>query len=315
MRPPKRAVLTAGALIFFWAGPAGPSEAHAQTQDQRIAWAPKPAELPPYVEPHRPLWRLSEILAEHAGQESWSMTVVDDALLKAQYISMPPGERTPTRFYADNRAWWIVQQGQIRFEIEGQEPFIASHGFLVQVPYRVPFSMETVGDEPSLRFEVTVAGASLLYPEDETPEPVEGMEFVRIRVGDQAGSYDEQNRPYLDFQTEIVEGRGRGGAFVQDDRGFANVIRGMAQPLPPETSVGHFHLDYPEFWFILEGEINYLIEGVGLITGEQGDIVYVPPGRYHRATSGGDGMSTRLAINGYPAGLHNWPPPAADNDR
>lgn len=304
------AAAAASAWLVLGALPVAQQQLFAQGRGQQvILLAPKPTALTPYVEPHRPHWKLSEILAMHAGRNSWSLTVVDDNLLKAQYISMAPGQRTPTKLYADNRAWWVIQDGRIRFTIEGQEPFIATRGFLVQVPYRVPFSMETVGDEPSLRFEVTVAGASVLYPLNETPEPVEGVEFVRTRRGDPPGTYDDRNRPYLDFIGEIVQGGGRGGAFVSDDRGFANVIRGRGGPPPPDTDVGHFHLDYGEFWFILEGQIDYLIEGVPFLSAHQGDVVYVPPGRYHRATAGGEGMATRLAINGYPRGLHNWPAP------
>jgi len=302
-------LLTLTVLASCWVG-----RAEAAQPQQTIAWAPKPAELTPYAEPHRPIWKLSEILADHAGQQSWSVTVVDDRHLKAEYISMAPGESTPAMFYADNRAWWVVQDGQIRFTIDGQEPFVASKGFLVQVPYRVPFSMETVGDAPSLRFEVTVAGASVLYPVDQAfePEPVEGVRYTRIRAPGR-GAYDEANRPYLDFLGEIVNGTRRGGAFVTDDRGFANIIRGRGAPPPPDTDVGHFHLDYGEFWFILEGQIDYLIEGVPFFSAHQGDVVYVPKGRFHRATYGGEGMATRLAINGYPDGLHNWMPPGSDD--
>ena len=36
-------------------------------------------------------------------------------------------------------------RGQIRFHIQGQEPFVASKGWLVQVPYRNVYWMETVG--------------------------------------------------------------------------------------------------------------------------------------------------------------------------
>ena len=72
------------------------------------------SKLTPYTAPHKPHWKLSEILAQHAGKQNWSLTVVDDAHLKAQYISMAPSESTPTKFYADNPAWWVVQDGQIR---------------------------------------------------------------------------------------------------------------------------------------------------------------------------------------------------------
>src|SRR5688500_3232671 len=179
----------------------------AQGRGQIIALAPKPAQLTPYVAPHKPHWKLSEILAQNAGKQSWSLTVVDDDHLKAEYIQMAPGESTPTKFYADNPAWWVVQDGQIRFTIDGQEPFVTSKGYLVQVPYRIPFRMETVGDKPSLRFEVTVAGASALYPAaaDYKPEPKAGVQYVPIRFTGR-GSYSEQNRPYLDFMGQVVNG-------------------------------------------------------------------------------------------------------------
>jgi len=32
------------------------------------------------------------------------------------------------------REWWAVQDGQIRFSIDGQAPFVASKGYLVYVP-------------------------------------------------------------------------------------------------------------------------------------------------------------------------------------
>jgi mannose-6-phosphate isomerase-like protein (cupin superfamily) len=298
----KRTIVLGSAFLML-SGALQMTQTGAAQGRQTLALVPKPAELTPYTAPHKPHWKLTEILAQQAGKPSWSLTIVDDPHLKAQYISMAPGESTPTKFYADNPAWWVVQDGQIRFTIDGQEPFVASKGFLVQVPYRVPFKMETVGDKPSLRFEVTIAGASELYPADGKPQPMNGVQYTPVRFSGR-GAYTEQTRPYLDFN-QVVSGAARGGAFVSDDRGFANIIRGRAQARQPDTARGHFHLDYAEFWFILEGQIDYLIEGLPFFSAQQGDIVYVPKGRFHRASHGGEGMSTRLAINGYPQGLHN----------
>ena len=73
----------------------------------------------------KPVWRLPEILAAHKGQTDWTQPIVSDNYLHADYISMGPGKSTPRRFNADTREWWIIQDGQIRFTIEGQEPFVA----------------------------------------------------------------------------------------------------------------------------------------------------------------------------------------------
>ncbi|MBV8906712.1 MAG: hypothetical protein JOZ22_23980 [Acidobacteriia bacterium] len=37
---------------------------------------------------------------------------------------MGPGVKTPRRCHPDTCAWWIVQDGQTRFHIEGQEPLL-----------------------------------------------------------------------------------------------------------------------------------------------------------------------------------------------
>ena len=42
---------------------------------------------------------------------------------------------------------------------------------------------------------------------------------------------------------------------------------------------------------------------------DQGDIVYVPKQRWHLASLAGDGMSARLAMNGYPDLAHSFDAP------
>ncbi len=180
---------------------------------------------------------------------------------------------------------------------------LVQHSFLVQVPYRTPYQLETVGDDASLRLEVMVAGASTLYPRGETPVPVAGKEFIEVTLPGR-GRYDENNRPYLDFLGDVVRDGRRPGMFVRDDRLMAVPIRGQGIPRPPDTDRGHMHIDYGELWFILEGKADYLLEGVPFFTAGEGDVVYVPAGRFHRPTFGGNGMSTRIGINGFHSGVH-----------
>ena len=181
-----------------------PIALHGQEPSQIEVWTPLPAKPNPFVPPHKAWTKLSEVLAKHKGQQNWSELIVDDNLFHGEYISMAPGAKTPRRFHQDNRAFWIVQDGQIRFTIEGQEPFVATKGFLVQVPKRLVYSMETVGDTPSLRFEVLMANAQTMYPADETPPPTPGIRFEKTRVASSKGSYDEANVPYIDYNLTIA---------------------------------------------------------------------------------------------------------------
>jgi hypothetical protein len=103
----------------------------------------------------------------------------------------------------------------MRVNIEGQQPFVAKKGFLVQAASRLAYSMETVGNEPVLRFDVRPAGEMPSYPIDETPTPAKGWTFIQSRITDTA-SYDRYNRPYLDFLKDVVEANAGSSNFVWD---------------------------------------------------------------------------------------------------
>src|SRR5687768_7790325 len=134
------AAVTGLVLVLMMSGREG--AVHGQESAQLEVWTPMPVKPAPFVPPHKAWTRLSDVLAKHKGQQNWSELIVDDNLFHGEYISMAPGAKTPRRFHQDNRAFWIVQDGQIRFTIEGQEPFVATKGFLVHVPKRLVYSME-----------------------------------------------------------------------------------------------------------------------------------------------------------------------------
>jgi len=280
----------------------------AQQPRETLAWAPQPVVPATWVAPNKPIWKLADLLTDHKGQANWKQVVVDDNLLHAEYISMAPGTKTPRMFRADTRTWWIVQDGQIRFTIEGQEPFVATKGYMVQVPYRNVFSMETVGDKPSLRLEVNIAGAQTLYPIDETPAAMPGINFVKVRISGK-GKYDAKSKPFIDF-ANVVNGTEKQTRFIADDRAVANIIRGdpKTQRPAPDADKGHFHEESAEFWMVLEGKIEYKIGSLPIFLADQGDIVYAPKQNWHRARFGGTEMATRLAMNGYQDLLHDYQP-------
>lgn len=288
----------------------------AAQQAPVLAWTPKPAALTPYTGPHRPHTRLSEVLAAHRGEASWRQVVVDDKHMVGAWVQAAPGERPKPRMFADHRYALIVWDGELRVSIEGQAPFVARKGFMVQVPYRTPYSIETVGDRPALYFETYPQSSATLYPVAETPPPAPpGTTWYRARLMGR-DTYERQqlpgqpwrSRPYWDFFGNLDTVLGATRTVVGDDRMVVNIIRGKGVPRQPDTVKGHFHLEYAEFWLIAEGKVSYLIEGMPYFEAEPGDIVYVPPGRFHRAQWAGDGLSTRIAVNGYVGGSHHYDP-------
>ena len=308
------AALVLGGLAL--AGLALPAPAQEAGAPAWYAWSPKPDILPPYKAPNRPVWRLAALLAAHRGQKSWSQEIIRTDRYSAKWIQMAPGERTPALFYGDDRVFWVVWGGQIRFTIAGQKPFIASKGFLVQVPQRVAYSMETVGERPSLRFELTHAGILPVYPADNgeakpaDPHDRLGTRYIKVSYPTPPDPYDEVNWPYVDFFKDVVAAHPteapKHHLVMADEANMANIIRGPGVPTPSPGNRGHFHLENEEFWFILEGKCDYLIEGVGLFTADAGDVVLVPPGRFHRASWAAGQMDTRLSFNIQPYLFHNF---------
>jgi quercetin dioxygenase-like cupin family protein len=197
-------------------------------------------------------------------------------------------------------------QGQIRFEIEGQAPFVATKGSMVQVPMQTIYSMEVVGDQSALRFEVNIAKAKTLYPKEVEPPEVSGIRWIPARLNRKPAPYDRGNQPHVNlyelYKSPVNDLR----RFVNDDRAAANIIYGYEKNLPPldPNFRGHYHPECAEFWLILAGQIRYPIENVGVIIAEEGDVVYVPPFTFHAPRFYGPGPSCRLATNGYPNIAH-----------
>jgi len=293
------------ALMAVLAGPA----LAQQAGEVWYAWSPKPDKLPPYGK-NKPVTRLPAVLAKHKSQARWSEQVILTKRYNAKWIQAAPGDKLPTMYWGDDRVVWVVWGGQIRFTIEGQQPFVASKGFLVQVPQRVRYSMETIGATPSLRFEVTHAGILPLYAGDK-PKPADtaGNHYMKISTPTQPDKYDAINRPYRDFFKEAADPSHdpQDHFVVKDEANMVNIIRGHGVPTPPPTNRGHFHIGDDEFWITLEGSCEFLIEDAGFFSANAGDVVFVPPGRYHRASWAGDGMSTRLSFNVSANLFHNFP--------
>ena len=213
--------------------------------------APKRTGAGKYVAPHKPVTRLAALKSKHAGHPAWREIIVDDDALHAEYISSAPGESLSKRFHPDTRAWWVVMDGDIRFEFEGQQAFVAHKGSIVQVPKQTMFTLQTTGDKPSLRFEVNIANAATLFPNDAEPPKMTGFDFVPIRLQRQPAPYGEANKPMVTFDELAQNPVYTGGLYVKpvvtDDRAHSTFIYGLEKNLPPPNPAnrGHYHTSTP----------------------------------------------------------------------
>jgi len=285
-----------------------PVAAQTQSPVPTAAWAPKPIVLTPYPPGHTPWVKLADIKAKHAGTSTWREPVVDDGRLTGEYESAAPGTKVETRFHPDTREWFAIVEGEVRVNIEGQAPFTATRGSLVDIPRQTMYSLETIGETPSLRFVVNVVRAKTLFPRDgaeATPPaaaPPAGMAWTPITLNRNPGQYDQFNQPHVNIHEAASRNdKYSGGRFVRDDKSEMLIIYGYEKNLPPldPADKGHFHPESAEFWLVFAGQIRYAFEGQQPFVAGEGDVVYVPAGTWHAARFTGDRPACRLSITEY----------------
>ena len=275
--------------------------------------SPKPSTMTPYTAPNRPHWKISDVHAMHKGEANFVQPIIRNKDQEADYISMAPGEKTKMKMWPDDRIVFIVREGALKVSIDGYEPFTATKGFMVNVPFRHMYTLESVGTVPALRFEVRQVGSTPIYPADGTPDPVKGMTYVKVTNLTGPSKEKESNPIYVDYDKEFLgTEKAYGGKFVWDDHFTSNILRGKAQKeVPPDTEKGHFHIGWTEFWMVMEGSIGIKIEGVPYFKTEPGDIITAAQGRWHRAGNDPSApWSTRIPFNPRPPILHNFEAPA-----
>ena len=285
---------------------AQPSHAQDQRPVPTAVWAPKPAQPPPYTPGIRPWTKLSDLEAKHKGEANWREMIVDDGRLTGEYVASAPGAKVPKRLHPDTREWFAVVEGEVRVEIEGQQPFTATRGSIVNIPRQTIYSLETSGDKPSLRFHVNVARAKTLFPRDSeeapAPLPPSGSSWVPATLNRTAGVYDQFNQPTVNIHEAASKNdKYAGGRFVRDDKSEMLIIYGSEKNLPPldPNDKGHFHAESAEFWLVFTGRIRYALEGQQPFVASEGDIVYVPAGTWHATRFSGTEPACRLSITEY----------------
>jgi CMP-N-acetylneuraminic acid synthetase/quercetin dioxygenase-like cupin family protein len=70
----------------------------------------------------------------------------------------------------------------------------------------------------------------------------------------------------------------------------------LIHQLPGEGNRNHYHPDWNEWWYIVDGKWEWDIEGKKVVV-EKDDVVFIPKGKVHHITAGGDKPAIRLAVS------------------
>jgi mannose-6-phosphate isomerase-like protein (cupin superfamily) len=288
-------------------------------QENKVFYYPKPLARTPYQAPMKPVTRLADLKAKHRGEASWRERVIDDGNSLAFMVQEPAGTKYERRLFPDSPAWWAVIEGRIHFEIEKAdgsfETVDASKGSYVFVPERMLHSLEVVGGEPAIRFEVTLAVATPVF-EKRPEKPTPGIEYLPVRlstgpnpldVPDPAGKPWPVHFNVYELMKQNANRRNWTQEAIRKNRARGNLICGQAGEPAEAGNRGHFHSDFAEFWVVMLGELRWTFEGdeKNAIVARQGDIIYAPPKTFHSPQFWGkEGLNCRLTSSTYPSANH-----------
>jgi mannose-6-phosphate isomerase-like protein (cupin superfamily) len=278
----------------------------------RVYWFPKPVRPAPFDSPMKPLTRLADLKAKHWGQSNWSEEVIADRNSRAWVISAAPGSKVARHLHPDAPEWWVIQEGRIRFDIDGQI-IEARKGSYVYAPERSLHSLEVTGDTPAIRFEVTLRDTTPVFAA--RPEGVGNGEIayipVRLQGGPNPTDVPSVKPDRIHVNIEDLEAVHKGQSSWTEpaqrkNRVRGNFIYGHAKDNPPHKpgDRGHFHADFAEFWIVLRGRLQWTLEGLAPFIAGEGDIVYAPPNTFHIPEFYGEGPSCRLTSSTYPSANH-----------
>ena len=101
--------------------------------------------------------RIEEI-KKAKGAPPWVEKLVVNDQVVGTLICQPPGHETDRHYHLTDE-WWIVLEGEIDWEIEGQsEPVRARAGDFVLVPARHFHHIRPRGTQPTIRLAITPPG-------------------------------------------------------------------------------------------------------------------------------------------------------------
>ena len=95
---------------------------------------------------------------------------------------------------------------------------------------------------------------------------------------------------------KIIEINGRSSSWSHTLVNSASNCATLIAQLPGEGNRLHYHADWNEWWFIIEGEWEWNIEGKKIVVGK-GDFIFIEQGKKHKITAIGNQMAIRIAVS------------------
>ena len=98
---------------------------------------------------------VEDVVAAH-GEPPWVVRLVQTNEVAATLICTPKGNSSRRHRHLNDDEFWIVMGGELRWEIEGEEPRLAKNGDIIRAPKGKAHNIVTVSEEPALRLAISI---------------------------------------------------------------------------------------------------------------------------------------------------------------
>ena len=134
------------------------------------------------------------------------------------------------------------------------------------------------------------------YYKDSSDDHTEvDVESILIKDGVIINDLTSANREVINF-FDILDEKGVTKSWSKRVIDTENNSATVIAQLPGEGNRLHYHPNWNEWWYIIDGEWEWEIEGKKKIV-KKGDVVFMQKGRKHKITAAGNKIAIRLAVS------------------
>jgi mannose-6-phosphate isomerase-like protein (cupin superfamily) len=225
-----------------------------------------------------------EIMARHGEGERWAERLIEDGRNRAVWISGPPGTPPDPHIHPDFNEWWIALDGSTQWQIGQYEPVRSSWGDVIMAPAGYCHIIEPKEGVQAIRFGVTHPNSN---------HDIKGIAPCRYLPVDEG-----QSSPNL-IHTKLKDVVSRNGSdsnwtevIVSDDRNYGTYIHEIVGT----SSDANSHAKENRWWVVLQGSVEWDIEGEGVTTANAGDVVFIESGKIYSTKTVGEESTIRVSI-------------------
>ena len=256
--------------------------------------------------PNRVSVSLSTIRDAH-GSGAWVHRLIENPQDIGDLICEPAGTGAPAQWRPNADEFVSILGGRYTVEIEELGEWEAEEDTHICIPSGHAARFAAKGSEPGVRISIRRPDAQALTADRRTPtERRDAHSILPTPTAKTQNRSDKPgpNQPLISLKQlkELYGPAPWTHQVIANPSYMTNIIYAKPHPLP----AGHWHADCDEWWMIREGELEWVLDGLGSHKVKRGDFVCAPLGYLHRIHVIGDVPAIRMptVLFGYPSVPH-----------